>query len=137
MDLDALANAIRQTSSDPAASKLSELLVSWKDDESNATDLVGTVERYICNKWIATTAERKEVHSLWFQFRDDAIRGIGGMTMNERLYCFSIFSRWDNAHTEEERKAIYAKLLANPEPAFNPDAQNAAARRLGCGLTPH
>lgn len=34
--------------------------------------------------------------------------------MNERLYCFSLFPRWDSTRTEAERKAIYAKLLANP-----------------------
>jgi hypothetical protein len=114
MDLDALATAIKQTSSDPVASKLSELLVSWKDDESNATDLESAVERYIGNTWVVSTAEHETIYSLWSEFRDDAIRGIGGMTMNERLYCFSLFPQWDNAHTEEARKAIYAKLLANP-----------------------
>ena len=34
--------------------------------------------------------------------------------MNERLYFFSLFPRWESIHTEEERKTIYAKLLANP-----------------------
>lgn len=114
MDLDALANAIRQTSSDLVALKLSELLVNWKHDKSTATELERDVERYIGNTWIANTAEHERIYSLWSQFRDDAIHGIGGMTMNERLYCFNLFSSWENAHTEEERKAIYTKLLANP-----------------------
>ncbi|MBI3095658.1 MAG: hypothetical protein HYY97_12385 [Rhodocyclales bacterium] len=114
MDLDALAGAIRQTSSDPIALKLSDLLISWKDDKSNATELERDIERYIGNTWIASTTEHEQIYSLWSQFRDDAIHGIGGMTMNERLYCFGLFPRWDNSHTEEERKVIYAKLLANP-----------------------
>lgn len=114
MDLDALASAIRQTSSDPVALKLSDLLANWKDDKSTTTELERDVERYIGNTWIASTAEHEKIYSLWSQFRDDAIHGIRGMTMNERLYCFSLFPRWDNVHTEEERKAIYAKLLANP-----------------------
>lgn len=114
MDIDALASAIRNTSSDPVTLKLSDLLIRWKDDESNATELERDVERYIGNTWIASTAEHGEIYSLWSRFRSDAIHGIGGMTMNERLYCFSLFPRWDSAQTEEERKAIYAKLLANP-----------------------
>lgn len=114
MDLDALVYSIRQTSNDPVALKLSDLLVNWKEDKSTATELERDVERYIGNTWIASPAEHENIYRLWSQFRNDAIHGIMGMTMNERLYCFSLFPRWDNVHTEEERKAIYAKLLAKP-----------------------
>ena len=114
MDLDALASAIRKTSSDPILLKLSDLLVNWKSDKSTATELEQDVERYIGNTWISSTAEHEIIYSLWSQFRSDAIHGIGGMTMNERLYFFSLFPRWESIHTEEERKTIYAKLLANP-----------------------
>jgi hypothetical protein len=114
MNLDELVSAIKQTSSDSVALKLATLLSSWKDDERDANELETTVERFIGNTWIDSKTEHEKIYSLWFQFRDDAMHGIGGMTMNERLYCFSLFPRWDSAHTEEERKAIYAKLLANP-----------------------
>ncbi len=114
MNLDELATAMKKTSGDPVALKLSDLVSAWKDDESNAKELESTVERYIGNSWISNTAEHKEIYSLWSQFRNDAIHGIGGMTMNERLYSFSLFPRWDSAQTDEDRKAIYAKLLANP-----------------------
>jgi hypothetical protein len=114
VDLDELATAMKKTSSDPVALKLSGLISAWKDDWSNVKELESTVERCIGNTWIANTAEHKEIYSLWSQFRDDAIHGIGGMAMNERLYCFSLFPRWDSAQTDEDRKTIYAKLLANP-----------------------
>jgi len=114
MELDALVRAIRETSGDPAALKLTDLLVSWKDDGINATELENVVEHYLGSARIASATEHENIYSLWSQFRDVAIRGIGGMTMNERLYCFSLFPRWDSAQTDEERKAIYAKLLANP-----------------------
>ena len=114
MDIDTLASAIRQTSSDAVALNLSDLLVGWKDDKLNAAELESVVERYIGNTWIGSTIEHEKIYRLWSQFRDSAIHGIGGMTMNERLYCFSLFSNLDNAHTEEARKEIYAKLLANP-----------------------
>ena len=114
MDLDELVNAIRQTSSDAVALKLAALLSSWKDDERNVKELETTVERLIGNTWIDSKTEHERIYGLWSQFRNDAMLGIGGLTMNERLYLFSLLSRWDSAHTEEERKAIYAKLLANP-----------------------
>ena len=114
MDLNELVTAIRRTSSDPAALKLAALFSYWKDDGVDAKELETTVERLIGNTWIDCKIEHKRIYGLWSQFRDDAIHGIGGMTMNERLYFFSLFSRWDSAHTEEERKVIYAKLLANP-----------------------
>lgn len=114
MDLDALVTAIRQTSSDPVVLKLAALLSTWKDDERDAKELETTVERFIGNTWIGSEIEHENICSLWSRFRDDTMHGIGGMTINERLYCFSLFPRWDSAHTEEERKKIYAKLLANP-----------------------
>lgn len=114
MNLDELATAMKQTSSDPVALKLSDLVSAWKNDDSDANELENAVERYIGNTWIANTAEHKEIYGLWSRFREDAIHGIGGMTMNERLYWFSLFPRWDHAQTGEDRKTIYAKLLANP-----------------------
>jgi hypothetical protein len=114
MNLDELVYAIKQTSSDSVALKLATLLSSWKDDERDANELETTIERFLGNAWIDSKTEHEKIYGLWSQFRDDAMHGIGSMTMNERLYCFSLFPRWDGAHTEEEQKAIYAKLLANP-----------------------
>jgi hypothetical protein len=114
MDLDELVTAIKQTSGDPVALKLSTLFSTWKDDKRDAKELETAVERFIGNTWIESKTEQEEIYSLWSQFRDSAIHGIGGMTMNERLYWFSLFPRWDRAHTDEERKAIYVKLLATP-----------------------
>ena len=114
MDLDTLASAIRNASNDPGASKLADLLIGWKDSDSNATELERDVERFVGNTWIADAAEHGKIYSLWSSFRGNVIHGIGGMTMNERLYHFGLFPRWDSTHSEEGRKAIYAKLLGNP-----------------------
>ncbi len=113
MDLNELANAVKQTSSDPVALRLSDLLLAWKTDPSDVRELEETVERYIGNTWIASAAEHAKIHSLWSQFRDEVIHGVPGMTVNERLYYFSLFPRWDNAHTDEERTQIYGKVLAH------------------------
>lgn len=114
MNLDELATAMRKTASDPTVMKLSDLLAAWKDNDSDARELESTVERYIGNTWIAGTAEHEEIYGLWSRFRNDAIRGIGGMTMDERLHRFGLFPRWDGTRTDEGRRAIYAKLLADP-----------------------
>ena len=114
MDLDELSAAIRQASEDPVATKLSELLVTWKDNRTNVNELENTVERYIGNTWIASESEHKTIYGLWSRFRDGAIHGIGGMTMSERLCHFSLFHRWECSKDDEDQKTIYAKLLANP-----------------------
>lgn len=114
MELDELITEIGKISSDPVVMKLLDQLSSWKNDERDAKELETSIERFIGNSWIASSTEHEKIYRLWSQFRDDAIHGIGCMTMNERLYCFSLFSRWDSAFTEEEQKAIYAKLLGNP-----------------------
>lgn len=114
MILDELASSIKSTSSDPVAVKVADLLSEWKQDDSNVEDLESWVERYLGNTWIASEEEHKRIHRLWSEFKKDVVQCIHGMTMNERLFCFGLTSRFDAARTEQERKAIYAKLLANP-----------------------
>jgi len=112
--LDELASSIKATSSDPVAIKLADLLSQWKDDDSNVEDLESWVERYIGNTWISSEEEHKQIYHLWSEFKSNAVKCVRGMTMNERLFCFGLMYRFDTARTEQERKAIYAKLLASP-----------------------
>lgn len=91
MNLDQLVTAITQTFNDPVALKLSALISTWKIDNRDVKELETSVERSIGNTWIDSNAEYGAIYRLWSQFRDNAIPGIGGMTMNERLYCFSLF----------------------------------------------
>lgn len=114
MILDELASSIKAASADPAANKLANLLLQWKHDDSNVEELESRVEHYIGNSWIASEAEHKNIHGVWEKFKSETMRAIGGMTMNERLFCFGLMSRLDVARTERERVAIYAKLLASP-----------------------
>ncbi|MBN8530994.1 MAG: hypothetical protein J0L97_03925 [Alphaproteobacteria bacterium] len=114
MILDELASSIKAASSDPVAIKLADLLSQWKDDDSNVEDLEYWVERYIGNTWISSEEEHKQIYRLWSQFKSDAVKCVRGMTMNERLFRFGLMDRFDTARTEQERKTIYAKLLASP-----------------------
>jgi hypothetical protein len=113
MNLDELANHLRTGFSDPVVQKIGTVMLQWKTDTSTAEDLRERVERYIGNSWISREEDHQRVYGLWSSFRDEAIGGIGGMTMNERLYWFGLFDRFDGS-TKEERLVVYRKLHATP-----------------------
>ena len=110
MTLGELIPALRKASADRVVIGLIELLEQWRSNAETADDLHQSVERYIGNSWIASDAEHKAVYSLWSAFRTLCIAGRGGMTINERLYCFDLFEAWDSANTEEGRAVIRHKI---------------------------
>jgi hypothetical protein len=114
MNVDELADAIRKVSSEEVVQKLSRFMVEWKNNDETAEDLKERIERYIGNTWIERNEDHKKVYQLWASFRDEAISGIGGMTMNERLYQFGLFERFDACPDREAQVAIYKKVHAKP-----------------------
>jgi hypothetical protein len=114
MNLDELAQRIREVSKEEVVQGLADLLMAWKEDQSTAEELRQSVERYIGNSWIEKDADHSKIYQLWSSFRDQAIAGIGGMTMNERLYWFGLVERYDVCQDREAKLAIYKKLHANP-----------------------
>jgi hypothetical protein len=114
MTIDDLASAIARLSPEAAVQGLAHLLIDWKHDASTVEQLSTRVDRYIGNTWIADDAIHAQVHKMWSEFCVAYIQVIGGMTMNERLFSFGLFTEFDNANTEEQRIGIYAKLLAKP-----------------------
>ena len=113
MNLDELVNCFGTAFIDPVIRELGAVVVEWKADASTAEDLRERVERYISNTWIRSEQDHKQVYGLWSSFRDEVIGGIGGLTMNERLYWFGLFDRFDRSD-EEEKLIIYRKLHATP-----------------------
>ncbi len=111
MNLDELTAAIEKVSPELEVQHLVGHLRLWKTDSSNVTDLASLVEHYLGNSWLSTDAVHTVVYSLWASFRTQAIDGIGGMTMNERLYFFGLFEEFENANQNGIEK-IYAKLNA-------------------------
>ena len=110
MILGELIPALREASSDPVVIRLIKLLEDWRADTSTTEDLRQSVERYIGNSWIASDQDHKKVYSLWAAFRDECIAGRGGMTMNERLFCFNLLDVWDDAPDEDTRARIRRKV---------------------------
>jgi hypothetical protein len=101
---------LRKASSDPVVLRLIELLGKWRLDASTTEDLRKSVECYIGNSWIASTEEHEAVYALWSAFRNECILGRGGMTMNERLYCFNLLEAWDSAADERARAVVRHKV---------------------------
>ncbi len=111
MTIDDLALTIESASPEDASRKLAGLLRQWKTDDTTIGRLADLVERYIGNAWF----EKDEVHALiysaWSSFRNDEIRMVAGMSMNERLFVFGLTERFDRAGVDE-RRSIYEKLEA-------------------------
>ena len=114
MALDDLAKEIRGVSDEKLIQDLAKYIEDWKSDDTNAQALETMVERFFGNVWIPKEEDHSEAYEFWALFRDDAIRGIGGMTMNERLYAFGLFERYDHCKTQTERLVVYAKVHAKP-----------------------
>jgi len=110
MTLGELIPALYKASSDRVVLGLIELLEQWRANAQTADKLYQSVERYIGNSWIANDTDHESVYSLWSAFRDQCIAGRGGMTINERLYCFDLFDAWDSAKTEEDRAVVRHKI---------------------------
>ena len=114
MNLDELSQAIHAAPADPVADKLADLLLDWKIDDSDAEELRERVERYLGNTWVENDMEYGRIYDMWSAFRSQAIDGIKGLTMNERLYWFGLFQRFDAAQDQDAKRIVYHKLLAAP-----------------------
>ncbi|MDP1699213.1 MAG: hypothetical protein Q8L45_15725 [Xanthomonadaceae bacterium] len=113
MNLDELGQKIRAVSDDPVVQGVANQLRDWKASSDTAHQLSVAMERYIGNVWIGSDSDHAQVYSLWSEFKKDAILGISGMTMNERLYTFSLLDRFDTLQTENDRNAMYLRLHAS------------------------
>lgn len=114
MSLDDLIAACGAHTADSTVARLVAVLSGWKNDSSDVNALAERVERLFGNSWIASETLHSSLYGAWTRFRHEAIEPIGGQTMNERLYYFSLSGRFDACGTDDERAEIYAKLLASP-----------------------
>jgi hypothetical protein len=112
MNYDEYIEEVRKYSDDEAVDRLVSHLNDWKSDNTNALELSDSVERFFGNSWITSEETHSHLYKLWSVFKAQAISGIGGLTMNERLYWFGLFERFEST-SEAEQQVIYAKLCAN------------------------
>ena len=114
MNLDELAKEIQNISHEKVIQELSRHLLEWKTNNKTAENLKDEIEKYIGSSWVESDEDHEKVYQLWSSFRDEAILGIGGMTMNERLYFFGLLNRFDSTPNQESRLIVYKKLHAKP-----------------------
>jgi len=114
MNLDELANAIKEASPEPDAQRIADFLIAWKATPDTVEDLRSQTERYIGHVWLSTDSIHTYIYGLWTAFVSAEIEHIHGMTMNERLYAFGLFPQFEKATTPDQRLVIYEKLLASP-----------------------
>lgn len=114
MNIDELIQAIRSISTEERLLDLAQYIEEWKNDDRNVHELEAMIEKFFGNSWLSTQEVHSKAYNLWNTFREDAIYKIEGMTMNERLYFFGLFERFDACRSKEEKYVVYSKLLANP-----------------------
>lgn len=114
MNIDELTQSFRNISNEKKLQDLVHWIVAWKLGDEDIRELEAMVEKCFGNMWLQSQADHSNAYKLWSEFKRDAIGGIGGMTMNERLFFFGLFERFDQSDTEEQKHAVYSKLLAKP-----------------------
>jgi hypothetical protein len=85
-------------------------LDGWRYDESPPSELMHRLDRLFEMVAFSNDDHQSNVHTLLTAFRD-TVTGLGGMTMNERLWCFDLMDDWDAA-SDDGRVAIRRKLEA-------------------------
>lgn len=111
MNVDDLVQSIPNSESD-LRNRLDHWIDDWKSNEESIEKLSYLVEKWYGDVWFKETDVSNKFYQNWIQFKAEAIEGINGMTMNERLYAFGLFSLWDSAD-EKTKSVIRAKLKAN------------------------
>lgn len=111
MTLDQLISNIKKIPSEKDAIRLADYLQHWKTNEMNTVELRSSFEKYLGNIWLEDNFNYLHIYSVWSEFRDFAIDGIGGMTMNERLYHFGLFEEYHKNINEKNKERFYNKLM--------------------------
>ena len=112
MNLDELTEEILSCSSHDAEKQLSKILIEWKSTNETVSFLAKTVEDFIYTLQDGSTPISNEIKENWKRFKTEAIDRIDGFTMNERLYCFGLFDRYDNGKNQSDKQELYDKLHA-------------------------
>jgi hypothetical protein len=110
MNLDELVASIPDAEHDNRV-RLAQIVDAWKNDGSTVDDLGGRIEKWIGHIWFSSDEAHQQFYKAWSEFKKSGIHGIGGMTMNERLYWFSLIDLWESSDSAA-KTTTYAKLKA-------------------------
>jgi hypothetical protein len=85
-------------------------LDAWPGDPSTTERLLDDLNRILGQVWFSTSGVHSQVFEAICAF-SKTVAGIGGMTLNERLFNFGLLDAWD-ASSAEEQKRLRIKLGA-------------------------
>ena len=111
MNIDELVNSIPE---DRLRLNLFHWVSEWKKDDTDIHRLYEIVAKWHGNVWFQDQKSQNEFWSSLQAFKINAIDGLGGMTVNERLYWFGLFDEWNNAD-KKGQQCIRGKLHALPK----------------------
>ena len=109
MNLDELVNSIPEKEQ---REQLFTWIQEWKKDHSDVEALGDMIEKWHGNVWFKCQEQQDKFYENFIKFKEEAIEGVDGMTVNERLYWFGLFDEWDNSN-EEGQLRIRGKLHAH------------------------
>lgn len=112
MNLDKLVNSIPNSEPNPKES-LFKWVNEWKHNTLGVSNLEYLIGKWHGNVWFKDANVSNKFYKEFVEFRDKGIRAVNGMTLNERLYLFSLFDLWDS-NNPDVQNIIRKKLEANP-----------------------
>ena len=113
MNLDELILNIKNLSEgNISVSGLILYLADWKVNNKTVQELNQTIEKFRDSFWPnENESNLLKILTTLYDFQNEIILNIGGMTINERLYLFSLFDRFDSCKNNNGKETIYHKLL--------------------------
>ena len=108
MNIDELVDVVTE---EKLRTDLKQLIGRWKADATDVHHLGGLIEAWHGNVGSRSQGIQDEFYKKFQSFQSKAIDGLGGMTMNERLYWFGLFEEWDRSDAIGQER-IRGKLHA-------------------------
>ena len=109
MNLDELVNSVPESD---LRENLLRWIDEWKQDDKDIEVLASLIGKWHGNVWFQETEASNKFYSEFQSFKSAAIDNIGGLTLNERLYCFGLFEAWEIGN-EATQNRLRGKLRAN------------------------
>ena len=109
MNIDELANSI---SEEELKLNLVKWINGWKSDNNDINELYNMVSKWHGNVWFKSEKESNKFYENLQLFKAKAIDGLGGLTVNERLFFFGLFNDWENADKNGQNR-IRGKIHAS------------------------